>query len=45
MIPPEAFVASLAGFDRMTTNRLSGLLATGSPERAFAIAAGSVTSA
>ena len=43
MTPAGAFVASLAGFDRMTTNRLSGLLATGSPERAFAIAAGSVT--
>ncbi len=41
MIPPAAFVASLAGFERMTTNRLSGLLATGSPELAFAIAGGS----
>jgi DNA processing protein len=40
MITSAAFVASLAGFDRMTTKRLSGLLATGSPERAFAIATG-----
>ncbi len=41
MIPAEAFVAALAGFDRMTTNRLSGLLARRSPEQAFAIATGS----
>ncbi len=43
MTQPEAFVASLAGFDRMTTNRLSGLLAHRSPEQAFAIAAGAST--
>jgi DNA processing protein len=40
MTPPAAFVAALAGFDRMTTNRLSGLLAHRSPEHAFAIATG-----
>src|SRR6056297_275095 len=40
MIAPAAFVASFAGFDRMTTNRLSGLLAHRSPEQAFAVAAG-----
>ncbi len=38
--PPEAFVASLAGFERMTTNRLSGLLARRSAEQAHAIATG-----
>ena len=41
MSPGAAFVAALAGFDRMTTNRLSGLLAHRSPEQAFAIASGS----
>ena len=41
MIPGHAFVAALAGFDRMTTNRLSGLLAHRSPQQAFAIATGS----
>jgi len=40
MIPDEAFVAALAGFDRMTTKRLSGLLAHRSPPQAFAIATG-----
>jgi DNA processing protein len=40
MTPPAAFVAALAGFERMTTNRLSGLLAHRSPENAFAIATG-----
>ncbi len=40
MTPPAAFVAALAGFERMTTNRLSGLLAHRSPEEAFAIATG-----
>ena len=39
-MPPAAFVASLAGFERMTTNRLSGLLAHRSAEQAFAIATG-----
>ncbi len=41
MTPPAAFVASLAGFDRMTTSRLAALLAGRTPEHAFAIAAGS----
>ena len=40
MSPPAAFVASLAGFHRMTTNRLAGLLAHRTPEEAFAIASG-----
>lgn len=40
MIPAAAFVAALAGFERMTTNRLSGLLAHRTPEDAFAIAMG-----
>ena len=39
-IPQAAFVASLAGFERMTTNRLSGLLASRSAEQAFAVATG-----
>lgn len=34
------FVASLAGFERMTTKRLAGLLAGRTPETAFAIASG-----
>lgn len=41
MIPSAAFVASLAGFQRMTTSRLSGLLAHRTPEEAFAVATGS----
>jgi DNA processing protein len=41
MIPSRAFVASLAGFSRMTTSRLAGLLAQRTPEEAFAIASGS----
>ena len=45
MTPPVAFVAALAGFERMTTNRLSGLLAHRSPEQAFAIATGQCTPA
>ena len=40
MTPPSAYVASLAGFDRMTTNRLTGLLAYRSAEEAFAVATG-----
>ncbi len=40
MTPSAGFVASLAGFERMTTNRLAGLLARRTPEDAFAIAAG-----
>ena len=39
-LPSAAFVAALAGFDRMTTKRLSGLLAQRTPEQAFAIATG-----
>jgi DNA processing protein len=39
--PSAAFVASLAGFERMTTNRLGGLLARRSAEEAFAVATGS----
>ena len=39
-IPQAAFVASLAGFERMTANRLSGLLASRSAEHAFAVATG-----
>ena len=41
-LPPGAFVAALAGFDRMTTRRLRSLLAVGDPQRAFAVAAGEV---
>lgn len=40
MIPSAAYVASLAGFERMTTARLSSLLASGTPEEAFACAVG-----
>jgi DNA processing protein len=40
MIPPEAFVAALAGFERMTTARLKWLLAGRSPQAAFAVATG-----
>ena len=40
MTPSAAFVASLAGFERMTTNRLSGLLSRRRADHAFAIAAG-----
>ena len=39
-LPDEAFAASLAGFDRMTVNRLNVLLALLSPAQAFAVAAG-----
>lgn len=42
MTAPRAYVAALAGFGRMTTNRLAALLAHRSPEEAFAIAAGAV---
>jgi DNA processing protein len=38
--PSAGFVAALAGFERMTTSRLSGLLAHRTPEQAWAIAAG-----
>ena len=34
--PPEAYVAALAGFERMTIHRLSGLLARRPAEQAFA---------
>lgn len=40
MTPPQAFVAALAGFERMTTARLAMLLAGGSPQEAFARASG-----
>lgn len=40
MIPPSAYVAALAGFERMTTGRLATLLAGRSPEEAHAIAVG-----
>ncbi len=40
MTADAAFVASLAGFERMTTKRLSALLAGRTPEEAFAIASG-----
>ncbi|MDX2380548.1 MAG: DNA-processing protein DprA [Acidimicrobiia bacterium] len=39
-LPPAAFVAALAGFDRMTVRRLHSLLAIGDPRLAFALAAG-----
>lgn len=40
MTPSAAYVAALAGFERMTTARLSSLLAGRSPEEAFAAAIG-----
>jgi DNA processing protein len=40
MTPGAEFVASLAGFERMTTKRLAGLLAGRTPDAAFAIASG-----
>ncbi len=39
-LPPEAYLAALAGFDRMTTKRLSSLLAQLDPQQAYAVAAG-----
>lgn len=39
-LPPEAYLASLAGFDRMTSSRLRGLLARHEPAQAFAVLAG-----
>jgi DNA processing protein len=39
-LPPEAYLASLAGFDRMTTKRLSSLLFQLEPAAAFAVATG-----
>ncbi len=41
-LPPEAFTAALAGFDRMTTARLSSLLAHHDPVTAFRVAIGEV---
>ncbi len=38
--PPEGYLASLAGFDRMTTARLSSLLAHHDPVAAFHVAVG-----
>lgn len=40
-LPDGAYVAALAGFERMTVRRLRSFLALGDPRRAFAIAAGS----
>lgn len=40
MTPPAAYVAALAGFDRMTTARLGALLAGREPAESYAIAAG-----
>ena len=40
-LPAEAYVAALAGFERMTSSRLRGLLAGREPAEAFAIAIGS----
>ena len=40
MTAPAGFVASLAGFERITVARLSGLLAHRTPEQAFAVATG-----
>ena len=40
MTPPAAFVASLAGFERMTTSRLASLLSGRPADEAFAIATG-----
>ncbi|RLE25931.1 MAG: DNA-protecting protein DprA [Actinobacteria bacterium] len=40
MTCPAAYVAALAGFDRMTTARLKSLLAGRTPEESYAIATG-----
>jgi len=40
MMPDTAYVASLAGFQRMTTSRLAALLSGRSADEAFAIATG-----
>ncbi len=40
MIPAAGYVAALAGFERMTTGRLSSLLAGRDPAEAYAIAVG-----
>lgn len=39
-LPGAAYIASLAGFERMTTRRLRSLLASGDPARAFGVASG-----
>lgn len=39
-LPPEAYVAALAGFERMTSARLRGLLSRHDPAEAFAVASG-----
>ncbi len=39
-MPADGFLASLAGFDRMTSARLRGLLAGRSPAEAYAVASG-----
>jgi DNA processing protein len=41
-LPPEAYLAALAGFSRMTTKRLSSLLAHLEPAEAFRAAVGDV---
>lgn len=40
MTPDTAYVASLAGFQRMTTSRLAALLSGRAPAEAFAVASG-----
>lgn len=40
VLPPEAYLAALAGFERMTTKRLWSLLAHLDPAVAFAVAVG-----
>jgi DNA processing protein len=42
-LPAEAYLAALAGFERMTARRLSSLLRHGGPATAFAIASGDLT--
>jgi DNA processing protein len=39
-LPPQAFAASLAGFEKMTVHRLLALLRDRDPQHAFAIASG-----
>lgn len=39
-LPPAAFVAALAGFERMTSARLRGLLSRHEPADAYAVASG-----
>ena len=39
-LPPEAYVAALAGFDRMSVHRLAALLRHGTPEHAWQVVRG-----